>query len=80
MANIKNFYLNTPYNILHAHTHQVFTKDIREDYIIDSIRDNWYAYVEISKAVYSLKGVGLIACHILLKHLAPYGYYHIKHT
>ena len=81
-ADIQNFYLNNPmktYRYMHIPLH-IFSDVIITKYNLNSIAVEGYVYIEIQKGMYGIKEADIIAFQALVTHLAPYGYYPVKHT
>jgi hypothetical protein len=54
--------------------------EIIDQYALLGLVHNGYVYLEIRKGMYGLPQAGILANQLLVKRLAPFGYYPITHT
>eukprot|EP00957_Ditylum_brightwellii_P137776 10503239-Ditylum_brightwellii.AAC.1 len=74
---IKDFYLNTVLNTL-EYTHlqiALIAPEIIDQYKLLYLVPNRFVYMKMSKAMYYLSQAGRIVHYLLVKNLAPHGYY-----
>ena len=83
LAYIKHFYLN---NILPDPEFVRILLKITPQEIIDTydpkalVDDQGWIYMRIEKGMYGLKQARIIVNQELVKHMAPFGCHHVKHT
>ena len=83
LGDIKHFYLN---NILPDPEFMRIPLKITSQEIINTydlkalVEDQGWIYMRIDKGMYGLKQAGIITNQELVKHMAPFEYYPVKHT
>jgi hypothetical protein len=82
MMDIKNYYLGTPLPRFEYMKMMLsrFPEEIVQKYNLNALAVDGWVYIEIRKGMYGLKQAGLLANQLLKTHLAPFGYYPIRHT
>eukprot|EP00957_Ditylum_brightwellii_P072577 5515313-Ditylum_brightwellii.AAC.1 len=83
MADIKNFYLNTPlgwYEYMRM-KYDILPQEIIDKYEVDKLvtRDG-HVYIEIQKGMYGLLQAGIMASKLLTERLEMYWYASCTHT
>jgi hypothetical protein len=79
---IQKYYLGTPlprYEYMRMLMSR-FPEEIISKYNLRALAVDGWVYIEIRKGVYVFKQSGLLANQLLLKLLAPFGYYKSRHT
>ena len=79
---IANFYLGTPldrYEYMKMPL-DIFPQHIKEQYDLDNMAYQGYAWLEIKKAIYGLPQAGMLANKQLQKKLPKHGYFEVNHT
>eukprot|EP00957_Ditylum_brightwellii_P046485 3527710-Ditylum_brightwellii.AAC.1 len=79
---IKDFYLNTDLETPEYMRLPItlIPQEIIEQYNLTPLVHNEYIYLKITKGIYGLPQAGRIAHDLLVKNLAPHGYYPCAHT
>jgi hypothetical protein len=82
LIDVKNYYLGTPLDIYEYMCLAIDTlpQEIIDQYALLGLVHNGFVYLEISKGVYGLPQAGILANQLLVKRLAPFGYYPVTHT
>jgi hypothetical protein len=57
-----------------------FPEEIVETYNLKALAVDGWVYTEIRKGMFELKQGDFLAKQLLQKRLAPFGYYHARHT
>ena len=82
-ADITSHYLQSPMKTFQYMriALKYFTKETRDEYIIDAIANSGLVYFEIRKGVYGLKEAGTLAfINYIVNNLAPFGHHPVQHT
>ena len=83
-GDIKDFFLVSDmeiYQYMKIHRKYLTTEVIAEYNLTEDYFDhNGFCYVEIRKGMYGLKEAAILAYNQLVAHLAPFGYFPVRHT
>ena len=81
-ANVKNFYLCTPFNRYEYMRMpiELIPPEFIKEYGLDKKIKNGYVYIEILGGIYGLPQSGILANKLLKERLAEHGYYELPHT
>jgi hypothetical protein len=82
LIDVKNYCLGTPmdrYEYMRLAINTLPDEIIQQYKLLDLVHDG-YVYVEIRRGMYGLPQAGIIANQLLVKRLAPFGYYPVTHT
>jgi hypothetical protein len=81
-VDVKNYYLGTPLDI-YEYMHlaiEILPQETVDQYALLGLVHNGFVYLKIRKGMYSLPQAGILANQLLVKRLAPFGYYPVTHT
>jgi hypothetical protein len=82
MMDIKHYHFGTPlprFEYMKMLLSRLL-EEIIDKYNLKALAVDGWVHIEIRKGMYGLKQAGLIANHLLQTRLAPFGYYHARHT
>jgi hypothetical protein len=82
MMDIKNYYIGTPLSRFEYMKMLLsgFTEKIIQRNNLNALDVDGWVYTKILKGMYGLKQAGLLSNQLLQTRLAPFGYYHARHT
>jgi hypothetical protein len=81
LIDVKNYYLGTPLDIYKYMRLAIamLPQEIVDQYALLDLVHNGFVYLEIRKGMYGLPQAGILANKLLVKRLAPFGYYPVTH-
>ena len=82
LIDVKNYYLGSPMDRYEYMRLAIDTlpEEIVQQYNLLGLVHHGYVYIEIRKGMYGLPQAGIIANQLLIKRLAPFGYFPVSHT
>jgi hypothetical protein len=82
MMDIKNYYLGTPLPRFEYMKMLLsrFPEEIVDKYNLNALAVDGWVYIKFRKGMYGLKQEGLLTNQLLQSHVAPFGYYPVRHT
>jgi hypothetical protein len=81
LIDVKNYYLGTPLDIYEYMrlAIDILPQEIVDQYSLLNLVHNGFVYLEIRKGMYGLPQAGILANQLLVKRLAPFGYYPVPY-